>query len=289
MTLPTSHSRIFSMKHSPIFRAISTSVVVLVLACTSAYANTHCIDSPKVTAVFEKAAVQGTIALLNTKTGEVICHNSARANRPYLPASTYKIPNTLIALETGVASGADFSLDWNQKRNPRQAWWPAVWAKDQTLNSALSNSVVWYYQELARRINPQRMQQYVDQFRYGNRDISGAIDQFWLKGKLKISALEQISFLQHFYFQQLGVARRNTNIVKQAIVLEKTPSWTLSGKTGMVGFGDAKDVALGWLVGYVETANNTYIYAMNMDITKTVGAQLRLEVTKSVLKELGLI
>ena len=277
------------MKHSPIVRAISTTVAVLIFSCSSAYASTQCADSPKVTAVFEKAAVQGTIALLNTKTGEVICHNATRANRPYLPASTYKIPNTLIALETGVASGADFRIDWNQKRNPRQAWWPAAWAKDQTLDSALSNSVVWYYQELARRINPQRMQEYVDQFGYGNRDISGAIDQFWLKGNLKISALEQITFLQRFYFQQLGVARRNTDIVKRAIVLEKTPAWTLSGKTGMVGFGDAAQVKLGWLVGYVETADNTYIYAMNMDITKAAGAQLRLEVTKSVLKELGLI
>ncbi|MGO1767409.1 hypothetical protein CAP48_12865 [Advenella sp. S44] len=118
---------------------------------------------------------------------------------------------------------------------------------------------------------------------------SGAIDHFWLKGELKISALEQIAFLQRFYFQQLGVARRSTEIVKRAIVLEKTPSWTLSGKTGMVGFGDATGVKLGWLVGYVETADNTYIYAMNMDITKAAGGQLRLEVTKSVLKELGLI
>ena len=277
------------MTHSPIIRTISMTMAVLIFSCTSAYANVQCADSPKVAAVFEKAAVQGTIALLNTKTGELICHNATRANHSYLPASTYKIPNTLIALETGVASGADFRIDWDQKRNPRQAWWPAAWAKDQTLNSALSNSVVWYYQELARRINPQRMQEYVDQFGYGNRDISGAIDQFWLKGKLKISALEQIAFVQRFYFQQLGVARRNTDIVKQAIVLEKTPSWTLSGKTGMVGFGDTADVKLGWLVGYVETADNTYIYAMNMDITKAAGAQLRLEVTKSVLKELGLI
>lgn len=277
------------MTHSPIIRTISMTMAVLIFSCTSAYANVQCADSPKVAAVFEKAAVQGTIALLNTKTGELICHNATRANHSYLPASTYKIPNTLIALETGVASGADFRIDWDQKRNPRQAWWPAAWAKDQTLNSALSNSVVWYYQELARRINPQRMQEYVDQFGYGNRDISGAIDQFWLKGKLKISALEQIAFVQRFYFQQLGVARRNTDIVKQAIVLEKTPSWTLSGKTGIVGFGDTADVKLGWLVGYVETADNTYIYAMNMDITKAAGAQLRLEVTKSVLKELGLI
>ncbi len=277
------------MKHSPIFRAIRTTIGILILTCTSAYANTQCTDSSKVAAVFKKAAVQGTIALLNTKTGELICHNATRANRAYLPASTYKIPNTLIALETGIASGADFRIDWNQKRNARQAWWPAAWAKDQTLSSALSNSVVWYYQELARRIDRQRMQKYVDQFSYGNRDISGAIDQFWLKGKLKISALEQIAFLQRFYFQQLEVARPNTDIVKRAIVLEKTPSWTLSGKTGMVGFGDATDVKLGWLVGYVETADNTYIYAMNMDITKAAGGQLRLKVTKSVLKELGLI
>lgn len=91
-----------------------------------------------------------------------------------------KVQNTLIALETGVASGFDFALAWDSVAAPQQSWWPAAWARDHTLRTALPNSVVWYYQELARRIGAQRIQRYVDGFGYGNRDISGGIDQFWL-------------------------------------------------------------------------------------------------------------
>jgi beta-lactamase class D len=268
--------------------------ILLAIAALSqgaaAQAGQGCKPAAKATAAFEQDGVQGTFVLMNTRTGQRLCHNPKRAETGLLPASTYKIPNALIALESGVASGADFPLAWNQKRNPRQPWWPQAWAGDQTLQTALPNSVVWYFQELARRINPQRMQAYVDRFDYGNRNITGGIDQFWLTGGLRISALQQVDFLDRFYSRTLGVSDRATDVVKKAIILEKEEGYTLSGKTGMAGFGEASmKVKTGWLVGYLETSDNTYIYAMNMDVDQGHGPELRMKITKAIMQDLGLI
>ena len=145
-----------------------------------------CTEEPDLVRFFNN--VEGTFVLSNTETARTVCHNQERARTRFLPASTYKIPNTLIALETGVATGSNFPMAWDSTIAPRQPWWPEIWNQDHTLRTALTNSVVWYYQELARRIGAPRMQKYLDQFAYGNRNISGAIDQFWLSGGLRTSA-----------------------------------------------------------------------------------------------------
>jgi beta-lactamase class D len=233
--------------------------------------------------------VEGTAVLLDAQTGRTVRHNPERARTRFLPASTYKIPNTLIALETGVVSGPDFALAWDSAVAPRQPWWPAVWAKDHTLRTALPNSVVWYYQDLARRIGPARMQAYVDRFAYGNRDISGGIDQFWLTGGLRISPEEQVDFLRRFYFGELGVSERTARTAKDLLVLEETPTYRLSGKTGWAGLGDSSAPQIGWLVGYVERDGKVYFFATNIDIETGEDAAARLSITKAILRDLGLI
>jgi beta-lactamase class D len=115
--------------------------------------------------------VDATFVLLDGQTGRTVRHNPERARTRFLPASTFKIPNSLIALETGVASGPDFALPWDSVRVPRQPWWPAAWARGHTLRTALPNSVVWYYQELARRIGAERMRGFLLRFEYGNGDL----------------------------------------------------------------------------------------------------------------------
>lgn len=233
--------------------------------------------------------VEGAFVLLDAQTGETVCHNAERARTRFLPASTYKIPNTLIALETGVASGPDFPLAWDSTVAPRRPWWPETWARNHTLRSALPNSVVWYYQELARRIGSARMQAHVDRFAYGNRDISGGIDQFWLTGGLRISPLEQVDFLRRFYFGQLAVSERSTQIAQDLLVLEEKPGYRLSGKTGWAGLGDSSAPQIGWLVGYVERAGQVHFFATNIDIDKPADAAARLSITKAILRERGLM
>lgn len=233
--------------------------------------------------------VEGTFVLLDAQTGRTAHHNTERARTRVLPASTFKIAHSLIALETGVASGPEFALAWNSALAPRQVWWPNIWAQDHTLSSALPNSVVWYYQEIARRIGPERMRAYLERFNYGNRDISGGTDQFWLTGGLRISAEEQVDFLRRFYFGELGMSQRSTEIVKSLLVLEATPAYRLSGKTGWVGLGEPSARQIGWMVGYLERDKRVYVFAMNIDMRSSEDAKARIAITKAILRELDLI
>ncbi len=233
--------------------------------------------------------IEGAFVLLDGQTGRRIRYNPGRAATRFLPASTYKIANTLVALETGVADGAEFGLAWDSAAAPRQSWWPASWARDHTLRSAFAGSVVWYYQELARRIGAERMQGYLDRFEYGNRDLSGEIDAFWLTGGLAISPDEQVDFLRRFYEGELGVSERSTALVKELLVLEESPTYRLSGKTGRAGLGVAGAPQIGWLVGYVERGEEVHYFATNIEIRTNADARARLGITKAILDELGLL
>lgn len=284
------------------FRVSQLVMVVGVLACSPAAApeagapapappaspsrDNVAVEEVDLSAAFGE--ITGTFVMLDADARRLVVHNLERARTRFLPASTFKIPNTLIALETGVASGPEFPLAWDSSAAPRRSWWPAVWAKDQTLRTALPNSVVWYYQELARRVGSARMQQYVDRFDYGNRDISGGIDQFWLTGGLRISPVEQVEFLRRFYFAQLGVSDRATRIAKELLLLEETPGYRLSGKSGWAGLGDAGP-GVGWLVGYLERGGDVHFFATNIVIATARDAAARTTITKAILPELGLL
>jgi beta-lactamase class D len=234
------------------------------------------------------AGLDGTFVLLEAQTGRLTRFNPERASERFPPASTFKIPNALIALETGVVDGPEFALAWDVK-TPQEPWWPDIWKRDHTLQTALPKSVVWYFQEVARRIGHERMQSHLDGFDYGNRDISGGIDQFWLTGGLRISADEQVRFLQRFYEEALGVSKRSTDIVKELLVLEEEPGYRLSGKTGWSALGESDAPQIGWLVGYLESGEATHFFALNIDIRTNEDASKRLVIAKSVLRELGVL
>jgi beta-lactamase class D len=169
----------------------------------------------------------GAFVLYDLNNNRYIRYNPERCAQGFIPASTFKIINSLIGLETGVIPDENYVIKWNG--TPYEV--PA-WNQDHTLKSAIKNSVVWYYQELARRGGKEKMQQYVDAVGYGNKDISGKIDTFWLEGGLRISADEQVEFLKRLYQDKLPFSPRSMKIVKEILVLEKTESYQLSGKTG---------------------------------------------------------
>lgn len=234
-------------------------------------------------------SIEGAFVLLDPQEKRMIVHNPQRARTRFIPASTFKIPNTLIALETGVASGPEFALAWDSVTAPRQSWWPAAWAGNHTLATALPNSVVWYYQELARRTGPQRMQTFLDRLEYGNRDISGGIDQFWLSGGLRISPIEQVDFLRRFHAGELGVSARATRIARELLTLEETPSYRFSGKTGWAALPNPSEPEIGWFVGYLEREGKVYLFATNIQVEKNEDAAERIPITKAILVEMGLI
>ncbi len=235
---------------------------------------------------------KGAFVLYDLKNDRYTRHNEQRCRERFSPKSTFKIPNSLIGLETGVIRDADFVIPWNRRKYPPQDNWDQYpfkhWGQDHTLRSAIKYSVVWYYRELALRVGRQRMKKLVMALDYGNEDISGEIDYFWLGNSLKISADEQVEFLKKFYAGRLPVSKRSVEIVKDILVLEKTPTYTLSAKTG--GGSIAEGTLIGWFVGYVETKGNVYFFATNIEgASYPEIREKRIDVTKSILQELGVL
>lgn len=229
-----------------------------------------------------------TFVLYDQKRNAYVRHNPARAAERFPPFSTFKIPNSLIGLETGVIADADFLIKWDAEKYPRPegGGLNAEWWRDQTLRTAFQRSAVWYYQELAKRVGEARMKEFVTKFRYGNEDISGGIDRFWLASSLKISADEQVEFLRRLHGGELPVSKRALDIVRDIMTHEQTPSYKLSAKTGS---GPVEGRGwLGWFVGFLETGDNTYFFATQIEGPDfdSIRAE-RINVTKRILKDLG--
>ncbi len=219
--------------------------------------------------------------LTNDKQTVRLTHNPTRAALRFSPCSTFKLPNSLIGLDTGVIRDADFVLKWDGTRHSR-----AVCNRDHSLRSALQHSVVWYYQELARRVGLERMTDAIHRLDYGNLDLSAGIDQFWLGTSLAISANEQVAFLRRLNRRELPFSERAIDIVKNCMVLSSTDGVTLRGKTGSHRGVGQKD--LGWFVGWVDGPNGTWYFAMNISGERTWGVKAR-KLTIDILRELALL
>lgn len=233
--------------------------------------------------------INGAFVVYDLKQDHYVRYNERRCRQRFSPKSTFKIPNSLIGLETGVITDADFVIKWDREKYPAQANWnqePFVhWAKHQTLRSALKHSVLWYYRELALRVGHDQMKKYVAAFDYGNGDVSGRVDNFWLNDVLKISADEQVEFLKAFYTGRLPISKRSLEIVKDILVLERTPTYQLSAKTG--GGPIDEGVYIGWFVGYVERNENVYFFATNIEGGSFLEIRdKRIELTKQILQSL---
>jgi len=233
---------------------------------------------------FEKYGVDGCFVLYNQTENEFIKYNANLCDTGYIPASTFKIPNSLIALEEGVVKDTNQIIRWDGHEWPNTSW-----NQDQTLKTAIKYSCVWVYVGFAEQIGIEKYQDYLNAFDYGNKNLSGPPTRFWLSGPFRISADQQIDFLRKFYNYQLpGISRRSIDIVKDIIVREQTGKYKFSGKTGGGMLTDTEYIM--WLVGYVEKDNKPYYYAMNFktnDFNKA--SQARYEITKGILRELKIM
>lgn len=239
---------------------------------TSAFAA----NDPVLEKLFQARGVSGTlvIALLDGKTTYV--HNAERAAQPFLPASTFKIPNTLIALDLGVIRDERESIAWDGVDRGL-----AAWNRDQTLETALPSSCVWFYQALAERVGQARYLEQLKRLGYGNWQTGPDVRTFWLDGNLRISALEQIGFLQRFYTGQLPFKPEHIALTKRLMLVEQTNAYTLAAKTGWT-----MRVApqIGWYVGYVETGGQVWLFALNLDIVRPGDERFREEIVKAALR-----
>jgi beta-lactamase class D len=205
---------------------------------------------------FDSAGYEGSILIHDRADSTWHVHNLERSKTGFLPCSTFKIPNSLIALETGVAPDEKLMIPWNGVKRDFE-----IWNKDMDMEEAIRLSCVPYYQEIARRIGRERMQRFVNRIDYGNRDLSGPLDQFWLTGNLRINQWEQIRLLERLYDGKLPFSRRNMEIVRRILPREDGPGGVIHAKTGL-GYNLA--VSVGWWVGWFERPAGACFFALNI-------------------------
>lgn len=234
-------------------------------------------------ALFAQHNLKGGMLVYDLKRNTYHVYNKARCQKTWIPASTFKIPNTLIGLETGVIQDENTMFKWDGKQRS-----VAAWNQDNTLQMAFQNSTVWYYQELARQVGAEKMQRWLNKLKYGNRSMEGGLDRFWLDGQLRISPYQQVAFLKHLYLNKLPVSRRSMDVLRKIMVRSEANGVVYRGKTGL----SAQDgEAIGWFVGYVTKGDQAYFFALNAHAPDADAAFIsaRIAVSEAVLKHLGIL
>jgi len=215
--------------------------------------------------------------------------NKKRAAQRLSPFSTFKITNSLIGLELSLIKNIEQTLTYDKRSYPSQAWWPSVWKLPQyNLSSAFKYSMVPIYRQLANDIGETNMQHYLDRFAYGNQDISSQLDNFWLNGSLKISALEQVDFLQRIYHNQFNLKAESLTALKAVMLVEEMGKTKIYAKTGAGKIADGS--MLGWYVGFVENSQGVHFFAFN--VNRDTYAQMkasRVKMAMSHLRKSGII
>ena len=270
------------MKSEKIILYLCTFLTLALSGCSNRDLTEY---HPEFEKFFTEYQVNGCFLMYNFQSGKTLVYNQERCSQGFLPASTFKILNTLTGLETGIITGEDFVIPWDSI--PRQV---PVWNQDHNLISAFQNSVVPWYQELARRIGTKRMQFHVSQASFGKMDINNDnIDLFWLTGNSRITAFEQLDFQKRLILNELPFQQKNIDLVKKIMILEETPEYIFRGKTGWAVMDDKN---IGWLVGYLEKGKNKYAYVINVesaDEDTKLFQKSRMEITLKIFKELSLL
>ena len=235
--------------------------------------------------ILDAAEVNGVVLVFDEKNNTYHSNDFERANKGFLPASTFKIPNSIIALETGVVEDENTIFKWNGKKHFLKSW-----EQDLTFKEALQKSCVPCYQDIARRIGVNRMNKYLGKLDYKSMVVdSSNLDLFWLEGDSRITAMEQINFLSRFYHSKLPISKRTERIVKDMISYDEKPTYKLSGKTG---WSIRNGNNIGWFVGYIEKGDERYFIATNVDPKENFDmkkfAKIRLQVLMEATKLLGI-
>lgn len=261
---------------------------LLLIACCLLFITSCSVNKAKIDnslkKYFDDNKVDGCFAFLNNASGEITLYNMALDTTRFSPASTFKIVNSLIGLQTGVITNDTMQIKWDGLKRPVEEW-----NRDMGMKEAFKVSCVPYYQEVARRTGKETLKKWIDSIGYGNKNIDGPVDSFWLNNTLKISPDEQLGLMKRLYFDQLPFRKSVQGMVKDAMLWEDNTAYKLSYKTGW-GFDESKN-NIGWLVGWVEENHHVYFFVTlvksgtgNIDM-KTV----RLNITKGILKQLGFL
>ncbi len=233
---------------------------------------------------FDDYNVMGSFLLYNLNKDKYTCYNLERCRERFLPASTFKIFNSLVGIETGIIPDSNFIFYWDSTKYQVNNW-----NQDLILRKAFQYSCVPCYQALAKKIGMAKMKYYIEKEHYGNEVLTGPIDYFWLNATLKISQFEQINFLKRLYQEELGFSHKAMQLVKYIMLVENKSKYKLRAKLGWGILRDSLNV--GWYVGYLEKEGNVYFFATNIESNnpgENFGSA-RIEITKSVLRSLKLL
>ncbi len=229
----------------------------------------------------------GAFVLRECGTGRTLAHNPETSAARFPPCSSFKIWNSLIGLETGVLSDPDAPF-WTWDKIERSL---PGWNADQTWRSAFRVSCVPAFQDLARKIGPGRMQEWLDKIGYGDRNMAGRPDSFWLPREglegVLISPQEQADLLVRLLQSELPV--RPENLAKLKDVMHV--AGPLYGKTGsglVRSRGQGVDYDTGWFVGFVTSGERPLVFAC-LVLGPGLGGKDAREVTERLLKDCGLL
>lgn len=239
---------------------------------------------------FQDCAIEGSITLYDYKAGQWIASDIHDSQMGTLPASTFKIINTLIALESGAVADENELIKWPGTTDTvKYGYRPEIY-HDMSMKEAFKASAGWAYVELAKKIGKEQYKAYLTRAQYGNADVSIDDPDFWNFGKLAISPVNQIELLRGVYEETLPFSKRSFEILKRIMVEEKTDHYTLRAKTGWTRDG-GKDT--GWWVGYVERPNNVYFFATRLIKDRTTSnpsfGRCRKDITKEILRQMGVL
>lgn len=239
---------------------------------------------------FANCGVDGSIAIFDKNNQKWILSDTASVMNEHLPASTFKIINLLIALETKTIKDEKEVIKWVGKTDTvKYGYRPEIY-HDMPVNEAFKVSAGWVFIELAKKIGKEKYKTYLSACNYGNLNLSEKNDDFWNIGNFAISPINQVEFIKNLYEEKLPFSKRNIEIVQKVMITEETESYTIRAKTGWTRENNTNT---GWWVGYLEANNNTYFFAtlllQNRNNNRDDFGSCRKEITKKIFSDLGFL
>ncbi|ACS81125.1 serine hydrolase [Maridesulfovibrio salexigens] len=251
--------------------------------CSTVVAGPVVLDK-RLAGPFKDCAYKGCFVLLDAERSIITASDLQLADQPLMPASTFKIVHSLIALKTGVHESIDSVLKWDGKDRGYKPW-----NQDLSLAQAVKHSAIWYFEETAGRIGRDRIHEELLRLDYTNADTEGPTIAFWLDGNLRVTPLEQVEFLEKLYNGILPFPQEDQKAIRDILLLERNDKYTLWGKTG---WAQRVNPQIGWLVGAVKVKEGRMFYYATYLESPEPGASFsksRFDVTKKCLKLSGVI
>lgn len=272
-------------------------MLIMVLSSCSGKKNNHPDQQEKTTdgnqiirsdfqSIIDSLNVAGAVLIYDFQKDVYYANDFKWADKGNLPASTFKIVNSIIALESGVVENDSTLFKWKGEKRALK-----IWEQDLLFREAFHFSCVPCYQDIARSIGEKRMNVYLDKFDYGSMQVdSTTIDRFWLEGDSRISQFQQIDFLKRFYNAKLPISKRTESIMKRLMVIEENENYRLSGKTGWSIRNGRNN---GWFVGYIEMGQQLFFFATNVEpqaqFNMDMFSMIRKEITYKALRQMDII